>query len=85
MQSLFHRFFSSRECVGEIANQQGPDAASSIGEFATNIGMEPPVRSRLENREEEEEGSVCLEVVDSFRNPIFVPLDRVEQVGTFAE
>ena len=43
------------------------------------------MRSRLENREEEEEGSVCLEVVDSFHDPIFVPLDRVEQVGTFAE
>ena len=43
------------------------------------------MRSRLENREEEEEGSICLEVVDSFRNPNFVPLDRVEQVGTFAE
>ena len=43
------------------------------------------MRSRLENREEEEEGSVCLEVVDSFHDPIFVPLVRVEQVGTFAE
>ena len=68
----------------KIAIEQGQHAASSIGEFATKIGMEPPVRQRLENREEEEEGSICLEVVNSFCNPIFVPLLRVEQVQTFA-
>ena len=75
----------SRECVREIAKEQDLDASSSIGEFATKIGLDSLKRPWLENREVQEEGSICLEVINTFHDPIFVPLVRSEQVVTFAK
>ena len=81
---LFHQVLS-RECVSDLANERGLDISSSIRDFATNIGRESQARPRLENREAPEEGSIFLEVVNTFHNPIFLTLVRAEQVVTFAK
>merc|ERR1712192_43025 len=66
-----------RECVIEVAKEQGQDVFSSIVEFA-KIGLD--VMPRIENREGPGEGSICLEVINTFHDRVFVPLVRSEQV-----
>ena len=71
----------SRECVREIAKEPFLEAASSIGKIATRIGQDPYVRPVRENREEENAGSLFLEIYQSFCNPVFMSLVRVGQVN----
>ena len=49
------------------------------------MGLDSLKRPWLENREVPEEGSICVEVINTFHDPIFVPLVRAKQVVTSAK
>ena len=68
----------------EVATEQGfGDADSSVGKFVNKVAVCSKIRPRLEKREVAM--GACeevLEVIDSFRTPFFIPLARIEQVGS---
>ena len=67
----------SRKCVKEVALDEG----ISMENLFTKVIQEPSVNpTRMWNRDVIEELPVGVEIISTFRSPIFVPLVRTEQV-----
>ena len=70
----------SRECVREIAREQGYKVDTSLGKFVNKVAVRSDLRPILRKREKKIGEYDMLEVINSFRAPIFIRAVKIEQV-----
>ena len=69
-----------RECVREIVWQEGYKVETSLGKFVNKVAIRSDLRPILKKREKKIGEYDMLEVINSFRAPIFIRAVKIEQV-----
>ena len=69
-----------RECVREIVRQQEYKVDTSLGKFVNKVAVRSDLRPILRKREKKIGEYEMLEVINSFRDPIFIRAVKIEQV-----
>ena len=69
-----------RDCVTEFA-KKAFDVDSSWGRFINKVAVRSDVHPKIEKRETMFGSPEVLEVLNSFRTPLSIPIVRMEQVG----
>ena len=71
--------FIFRKCVSKVLAERSGN--SSLGTLVNKILVRSDVRPKLEKLEVSLHSSETLEVINSFRTPLFIPISQMEQVG----